>query len=120
MTYISDVRRVAAVAVGLRVRSEGAAGFGNVAAETWAGATDVLAYAVYPGTPGVDFEAGRVASEIPMVVLAPSSSLGDAKARDKITFNGDTYMVEGDAERFDFGTNGHAPGVRVRMVRVEN
>lgn len=106
-------------AVGLQVRSDGAAGFGGVAVESWAAAVDKPVYAVYPGTPGVDYEPGRSPSQIPMFVLASADSLGGVKARDRIVWNGATFQVEADAEDYNYGPFGFEPGVRVQMLRVE-
>jgi len=86
---------------------------------SWSAPVSVGVYAVAPGTPGEDYEPGRDVSRIPMVVLGPASSLGDIGARDRITWAGRTYEVDGEPEDFDHGPFGFEPGCRVRMIRVE-
>jgi len=105
--------------VGVRMYGEaGDDGFGNPV-ESWSDPVDVPVYGVAPGTPGEDYEPGRIASNIPMVVIGPSSSLADVSARDLIVWAGKEYEVDGVPEDFDHGPFGFEPGCRIRMIRVE-
>lgn len=105
--------------IGHRVYSAtGDDGFGNPV-ESWAVAVSRAVYAVAPGTPGEDYEVGRVSSRIPMVVLGPASSLAGIGARDIVVWAGKDYEVDGVVEDFDYGPFGFEPGCRIRMIRVE-
>jgi hypothetical protein len=105
--------------IGVRTYSTaGDDGFGNPV-ESWSNATTVAVYAVAPGTPGEDYEPGRIASRIPLVVLGPSSALSSIGARDLIVWGGREYEVDGEPENFDMGPFGFEPGCRVRMIRIE-
>lgn len=98
---------------------QGAPGFGGVPAESWSAPSTVSVYAIYPGTPGEDYEAGRNPSLIPMFLLGSKDALGAVKARDRFTVNGDLFEVDGAIEDFTQGPFGWTPGVRVRLMRVE-
>jgi hypothetical protein len=93
-------------------------GFGNPV-ESWAAAVSRAVYAVAPGTPGEDYEVGRVSSRIPLIVLGPKTSLGTVHARDRMVWAALEFEVDGEPGNFDFGPFGWAPGMRVRMIRVE-
>lgn len=105
--------------IGIRAHSSsGDDGFGNPV-DSWAAAVSVEVYGVAPGTPGEDYEPGRNASRIPMVVIGPTDAIGSVGARDRIVWAGVEYEVDGAPEVFDFGPFGFEPGARIRMVRVE-
>lgn len=98
--------------------SSGDDGYGNPV-DAWADAVDRSVNAIYPGTPGEDYEPGRNPSTIPMIVLGSTDQLGTVTYRDRIVWDGDTFEVEGNPESFDFGPFDFEPGIRIRMVRVE-
>lgn len=105
--------------IGVRAHSTtGSDGFGNPT-ESWATAVNVSVYGVAPGTPGEDYEPGRVASRIPLIVLGPTAVLGGIGARDRVVWGGVEYEVDGVPEVFDVGPFGFEPGSRLRIVRVE-
>ena len=105
--------------VGHQVYSATGSGYGNTPAESWSTPSTVSVYAIYPGTPGEDYEAGRNPSLIPMFLLGSKDALGAVKARDRFTVNGDLFEVDGAIEDFTQGPFGWTPGVRVRLMRVE-
>lgn len=105
--------------IGLQVYSTaGDDGRGNPVA-SWAAAVSKPAYAIYPGTPGEDYEPGRNPSKIPMFVLGSKDALGTVQARDRIVIGSDTFDVDGAPEDFTLGPFGFEPGVRIRLMRVE-
>lgn len=98
--------------------TSGTDAFGNDI-EAWAAPVTRAIYGVYPGTPGEDYEAGRDASTIPLFLIGSSDELGTVHARDRIVWQGDEFDVDGEPESYDFGPFGWAPGMRVRLLRVE-
>lgn len=110
--------------IGHHVYTEGAVGFGGAPTVTYVPALDEAGtsldvYAIYPGTPGEDYEVGRTPSRIPLFVIGSADTLGTVAARDRVDYNGDLYDVDGAPENFNTGPFGFAPGVRVRLMRTE-
>lgn len=104
---------------GHRVYSKsGSDGFGNPV-ESWAAAVTVAVYGTYPGTPGEDYEIGRVSSKIPLMMLGTATALGGVKARDRMVWLGVEYEVDGVPENYNYGPFSYTPGVRLRLIRVE-
>lgn len=105
--------------VGHQVYSESGTGYGGLPTESWAPPASVPVYAIYPGTPGEDYEPGRNPAEIPLFLLGTSDALGSVQPRDRFVVNGDTFEVDGAVENYNFGPFGFEPGVRVTLKRVE-
>lgn len=105
--------------VGWQVYTASGTGYGNTEEESWTEPSTVPVYAIYPGTPGEDYEPGRTPSLIPLFVLGSKETLGGVKARDRIIVEDKTFEVDGVVEDYTMGPFDFAPGVRVQLRRVE-
>ena len=103
--------------VAVRTFVEGATDpFGNPA-ESWAAPVDVPVFGFAPAGTSEPFGVGRDAVAWDLDLFAgPDFTLA---ARDRVLVLGVEHEVDGRVEDFTHGPFGFAPGVRVRLTRVE-
>lgn len=97
----------------------GAADAHRNAAESWvADAAPTLVHAVAPGASAEALQTGRDVSQVAWTVYAPAGT--PVAARDRIEWQGETYLVYGEPADWSRGPWTHpAAGVVIELMRWE-